>query len=162
MELVDDPMTEAAYARCQQYLPEACVEVFLEHDGGVLVARRTNEPARGEWFWPGARLYKGEPLEDAARRVARDELGLAVELTGRLGVYSHFWSTSSVPGVESRHTVNVVFRAMPIADGVEVDLDDQHDAYRFVSGPEPGLHAHVRRYLADAGYGGSRPAADGG
>ncbi|MFB6354232.1 MAG: NUDIX domain-containing protein [Halobacteriales archaeon] len=153
MEVVDDPIPEAEYAVCQRSLPEACVEVFLEHDGGVLLARRTNEPARGEWFWPGARLYKGERLDAAARRVAREELGIDVELTGRLGVYSHFWDRSAVDGVDSRHTVNVVFRARPAAAPFEVRLDDQHDAYRFVDGPEPGLHEYVRTYLADAGYG---------
>lgn len=152
MHVHDEPIPEQQYAACQEHLPEACVEVFLEHDGGVLLARRTNEPARGEWFWPGTRLYKGEALEDAARRVAREELGLSVELTGRLGVYSHFWDTSAVPGVESRHTVNVVFRAVPGDDDVEVVLDDQHDAYRFVTELEAGFHEYVRRYLIDAGY----------
>lgn len=155
MDIVDERLPEAEYAACQQYLPEVCVEVFLEHEGSALVARRTNEPARGEWFWPGARLYKGERLADAARRVAREELGLEVELAGRLGVYSHFWSTSALPGVDSRHTVNVVFRARPAA-ALDVSLDDQHDAWRLVSAPEPELHEYVRRYLVDAGYGGER------
>lgn len=153
MRVHDERLPEDVYATCQQHLPEACVEVFLEHDGGVLLARRTNEPARGEWFWPGARLYKGETLADAARRIGREELGIAVELTGRLGVYSHFWETSAVAGVDARHTVNVVFRASPRDDVSVIQLDDQHDRYRFVDGPEPGLHEYVRRYLADAGYG---------
>lgn len=152
MDIHDEPIPEEAFAVCQRHLPEACVEVFLEHDGGVLLARRTNEPAEGEWFTPGARLYKGETLPDAARRVGREELGIEVELTGQLGVYAHFWETSSVSGVESRHTVNVVFRATPTRDDFEIELDDQHDAYQFLSAPEPGLHEYMRQYLVDAGY----------
>lgn len=152
MDIVDEWIPEEAYATCQQYLPEACVEVFLECCTGVLVARRTNEPAKGEWFWPGARLKKGEALEAAAHRVARQELGIEVELGSRLGVYSHFWDTSALPGVGSRHTVNVVFRAEPATEPVDVRLDDQHDDYRFVTGPEAGLHDYVNRYLMDAGY----------
>lgn len=153
MRVHDDPIPESQFAVCQQHLPEACVEVFLEHGDGVLLARRTNEPAAGEWFTPGARLYKGETLSAAAHRVAREELGVAIELTGQLGVYGHFWDTSSVPGVDSRHTVNVVFRGRPAERGFEIELDEQHDAYRFVSTLEPDLHEYMRRYLSDAGYG---------
>jgi colanic acid biosynthesis protein WcaH len=153
MDVHDERIPSAQYAACQRYLPEVCVELVLEHDGGVLLARRTNEPARGEWFWPGSRLYKGEVLEAAAHRVAETELGLRVELTGRLGVYGHFWDTAALDGVESRHTVNVVFRARPVDDAFEISLDDQHDAFRFVSTPETDLHPYVHRYLADAGYG---------
>lgn len=152
MRVHDEPIPESQFAVCQQHLPEACVEVLLEHDGGVLLARRTNEPAAGEWFTPGTRLYKGETLADAAHRVAREELGVAVDLTGQLGVYSHFWDTSSVPGVDSRHTVNVVFRATPADSELDIELDEQHDAYRFVSTPDPELHEYMQRYLSDAGY----------
>lgn len=152
MQVHDDPIPAETFATIQRHVPEACVELFVEHDGGVLLAKRTKEPARGEWFWPGNRLYKGEALDDAARRVARAELGLEVELTGRLGVYSHCWETSSVPGVDTRHTVNVVFRARPASDDFDVALDDQHEAYRFVGAIEPDLHRYVRDYLVDAGY----------
>lgn len=153
MRVHDEHIPVEAFATIQRHVPEACVELLLEHDGGVLLARRTNEPAKGAWFWPGTRLYKGEGLADAARRVGRDELGIEVELTGQLGVYSHFWDTSAVEGVDARHTVNVVFRATPAEPPPEISLDDQHDAYRFVDGPEPGFHPYVERYLADAGYG---------
>lgn len=152
MRVHDEFIPAQEYARIQRRVPEACVEVFLERDGGVLLVRRTNEPAKDEWFWPGTRLYKGETLEAAAHRVAREELGLEVNVTGRLGVYSHFWDTSAVEGVDSRHTVNVVFRATPVEDDVEITLDDQHDAYRFAEKLDPGLHEYVRRYLKDAGY----------
>lgn len=153
MQVRDEFIPEQEYALIQRLVPEACVEVFVEHDGAVLLVRRTNEPAKGEWFWPGSRLYKGEPLEAAAQRVAREELGLEVDLTGRLGVYSHFWDRSAVEGVDTRHTVNVVFRARPVGNEIGITLDDQHADYRFVSAPEAGLHEYVRTYLADAGYG---------
>jgi len=55
---------ESLFGRCLDRLPQICVEPLLVHDGAVLLARRTNEPAAGEWFWPGGRLYKGERLDD--------------------------------------------------------------------------------------------------
>jgi len=152
MEVHDEPIPEDRFAICQRNLPEACIEVFLEHGDGVLLARRSNEPAKGEWFTPGARLYKGEELIDAAHRVAEEELGVEIELAGRLGVYSHFWDTSAVAGVETRHTVNIVYRASPVRPDFEITLDDQHDTYRFVTTATPELHPYMRHYLDDAGY----------
>lgn len=152
MDVHDERIPAGRYAAFQRSLPEACVELFVEHDGAALLLRRTNEPAKGRWFWPGGRLYKGEELEAAAHRVARTELGIAVELIDQLGVYSHFWDTSALDGVESRHTVNVVYRAEPAEEPFDLRLDDQHDDCRFVSTVEPDLHPYVRRYLSDAGY----------
>lgn len=149
MEVHDEHVPEATFGTCLAHLPEACVEVVVEHDGGVVLARRTNEPARGEWFWPGGRLYKGEGLEDGARRVAREELGLPVEVRELLGARSHFWDRSSVAGVEERHTVNLVYRVEPADADPTIVLDDQHDAHRVLREPEPGLHEYVRAYVED-------------
>ncbi len=148
MEVHDDHVPEATFATCLEHLPQVCVEVVVETDGGVLLARRTNEPARGEWFWPGGRLYKGEDLESAARRVAREELGLAVAVRELLGARSHFWDRTAVEGLEDRHTVNLVYRVAPTEKDPTVALDDQHDAHRVLREPEPGLHEHVREYVA--------------
>ena len=90
MEVYDEHIPEETFGACLDALPQVCVEVLLERDGRLLVARRTNEPARGEWFWPGGRLYKGEKLDDAARRIGREELGLDVNVVECVGVYSHF------------------------------------------------------------------------
>lgn len=151
MDVHDDRVPEAQFAAFLEQMPQCCVEVVLETDEGVLLTKRTNEPAKGEWFWPGSRLYKGEWLDDAAHRVAAEELGIDVELVDRLGVYEHRWNTSALPGASSRHTVNVVYHAQPREPDPDIRLDDQHSDYRFVSEIEPGLQEYVRRYLADSG-----------
>jgi len=145
----DKYISDDLFAEFTARMPECCVEVVLQHEGGVLLARRTNEPAKGEWFWPGGRLYKGEELSAAAERIAREELGIDVNVHEPIGVYSHFWETSAVQDNESRHTVNVSFCVTPVTDRFEITLDDQHDDYRFVTEFEPGLHEYVREYLTD-------------
>lgn len=150
METHDTFIPEEAYAAFLARMPLVCVELFVEHDQAVLLCRRTTEPARGEWFWPGSRLFKGETLEAAAHRVAEDELGVTVSLGDLLGVYSHFWETSPFEEVEDQHTVNVVFRATLLDDQADINLDEQHDDFRFISAVEPDLHPYVRTYLEDA------------
>jgi ADP-ribose pyrophosphatase YjhB (NUDIX family) len=54
----------------------------------VVLIRRGIEPGRGRWAYAGGYLEGGETLEAGAVRETEEETGLAVELTGLLGVYS--------------------------------------------------------------------------
>jgi 8-oxo-dGTP diphosphatase len=46
----------------------------------VLLIRRAQEPLKGEWSLPGGAVELGETLEEAARREALEETGLAIEV----------------------------------------------------------------------------------
>lgn len=151
MDVRDEHIPVETFGTCTELLPQVCVELFVEHDDGVVVTKRTNDPAKGEWFWPGSRLYKGERLTAAAHRVASQELGIAIEIKAQLGVYSHFWETSSLPGSPTRHTVNVVYRVRPTATEIDVQLDDQHSDWRLLTEREADLHQYVHRYIDDSG-----------
>lgn len=54
---------------------------LLDEGGRVLAARRRN----GGWEFPGGKVEAGESDEDALVRECREELGVEVTLTGRLG-----------------------------------------------------------------------------
>jgi colanic acid biosynthesis protein WcaH len=129
-----------------RYAPQVCVDLVVAHDGGVLLARRTNQPARGEWFWPGGRLRKGEELSAAVDRITSAELGLDVRVREQLGAAEHHWDVSSVDGVESRHTVPIVYAVEPAGE-FSVTLDDQHDEWRILREREDDLHEYVTAYL---------------
>ena len=150
MEVNDDHIPEEQFAECLAAMPQPCVEIVVDGpEGGVLLVKRTNRPAQWEWFWPGGRIYRGEELRPAARRVAREELGIQVGVRELLGAHSHFWDESSVEGLDDRHTVNVVFHVEPVADDPEIELDDQHSDFRFLREPERGLHEYVQAYIDD-------------
>ncbi|EMA22363.1 ADP-ribose pyrophosphatase [Haloarcula argentinensis DSM 12282] len=146
MDIHDERIPTATFATCLDNMPQPCVDLVVEYEGGVVLTRRQNEPAKGEWFWPGSRLFKGERLDDAAPRIAEAELGLTSVETERLGVSEHFWDTSSVDGVDSRHTIPIVYRVVP-DDGEEMTLDDQHDAYQVVTEPPADANRYVSEYF---------------
>lgn len=153
MKVHDSHVPADQFGAFIEQFPQACVELVVTTKEGILLTRRTNPPAQGEWFWPGSRLYKGEQLSAAARRVGREELGLEVSLLEQLGVQEHFWETTNVQGATSRHTVNVVYLAEPVDSTAEIVLDDQHDAYRYVTRSSPDLHEYVSEYIEEYGLG---------
>jgi 8-oxo-dGTP diphosphatase len=59
-----------------------------DHDRVVLV-RRAIEPGYGRWVFPGGYVDRGEPIEIAAVREAREESGLEVRLDGLVNLYSY-------------------------------------------------------------------------
>jgi colanic acid biosynthesis protein WcaH len=78
-------------------------------------------------------------------------LGIEVELGAQLGIYSHFWDSGAFDDVETTHTVNIVYRATT-ATPEDIELDDQHNAIRFVKHTNKAFHDYVNAYLRDAGY----------
>ena len=68
------------------------VRVMMIQDGNVWLVRQTY--LRG-WFMPGGGLKRGETLEEAARREAREETGAELGKITLMGAYSNFteWKT---------------------------------------------------------------------
>jgi 8-oxo-dGTP diphosphatase len=61
-------------------------DVIIEVGGGIVLIRRRHPPPG--WALPGGFMDPGESIAAAARREAKEETGLDVELTELLGVYS--------------------------------------------------------------------------
>jgi ADP-ribose pyrophosphatase YjhB (NUDIX family) len=59
-----------------------------DEEGRIVLLRRAFEPGAGRWTFPGGFVDLGESVEAAARREAREELCVDLELEGLVGVYS--------------------------------------------------------------------------
>ena len=94
----------------------------------IILIERLNSPFG--WAIPGGFIDYGEPSEVAARREAKEETGLAVELVEQFHVYSD-------PSRDPRqHTMSVVFLAM--AKGEPQAGDDAKNIGIFESWRIPG------------------------
>jgi 8-oxo-dGTP diphosphatase len=69
--------------------PKVVGATIPELDGKVLLTRRTIDPGRGLWTFPGGFVDFDETVTAAAVRETREETGLDVALDGLLNVYTY-------------------------------------------------------------------------
>jgi ADP-ribose pyrophosphatase YjhB (NUDIX family) len=102
--------------------PLVTADIIIRHSQGIVLVERKNEPYG--WALPGGFVEVGESLEDAARREAKEETSLDIELVEQFHAYSK-------PSRDVRaHTVTVVFIA--VADtGILKGRDDARQAKVF-------------------------------
>ena len=139
------------YDQILLHVPISCVDVVIVHDGGVLLVRRNNPPACGEWWVPGGRVMKGETLREAARRKALGEVGLDCHVGPTIQTAETIFHDG--PRGIPVHSINTCFLLYPIADGdgVRVRTDADHSGWRWVKDSSGGLHPYVVRCLQGAG-----------
>jgi ADP-ribose pyrophosphatase YjhB (NUDIX family) len=121
--------------------PKVAVAVVLGGDAGVLLGKRCIEPGAGLWSFPAGYVNRGEVLEEAAIREVREEFGLAIRLTGLVGVYSE----------RGNPVILVVYAGEVVAGQPRADGHELSDVRRFELDqlPERLAFQHDRRVLAD-------------
>jgi 8-oxo-dGTP diphosphatase len=108
--------------------PRPAAAVLLERDGSeaagaeVLLLRRAVEPGLGDWDLPAGYLDPQESFEHGARREAREESGIEVELLALSGVYHS----------PAANAVTAVFRARPADPAASVRLDFESSEHAWV------------------------------
>ncbi len=59
-------------------------DLIIEYnDQGVILVKRTIAPYQNQWALPGLRMLKGESIDDTLKRIAKQELGLIVDLKNK-------------------------------------------------------------------------------
>lgn len=135
-----------------------CIDLIITRfDGRVLLGRRVHRPAKGYWFVPGGRIFKGEALDAAFSRLALAEIGLHFNRSDArfLGVYQHFYDDSvfgDEPTDPSTHYVVLAYHLEFSDTDVLEPPTIQHEAYDWWSAGEMNdcvfVHDYTRAYLS--------------
>lgn len=138
------------YKKIQELLPICCVDLVIKNkEGEFLLIKRKNQPAKGQWWIAGGRIKKGEKLEKAALRKAKEETGLDVILEKQLGAKGTIFNK----GVFGKkvHTINIIFLAQ--AKGKKkVKLDSQSADFQWFKKINPNWHSYLKKVLKSAGF----------
>jgi ADP-ribose pyrophosphatase YjhB (NUDIX family) len=122
--------------------------VVIIQDGQVLLGKNERY---GTWGLPGGLVENGESVAQAALREIREELGIDVQLTRLIGVYSRpHWRNGGY------HVV--VFAARPVGGTLQPDPGEVVDARYFDPAALPdllpaGMRLQIAAALADIGGG---------
>jgi ADP-ribose pyrophosphatase YjhB (NUDIX family) len=131
---------QALYDQITKYMPIVSVEAIIISNGATLFLRRNNHPAKGEWWFPGGRIRKGESLLQALQREVKEETGLEITSHKLIDVYSRVFP--------ERHDIAIVFLCK--CGKGNVKLNDEHSEYRFSKTAPDNLHRFMAETIRDA------------
>jgi len=136
------------YHQIITYVPIACVDIAIVHNHCVLLVKRLDEPAKGQWWPPGGRVHKGEMMRDTAKRKALEEVGLQCEV-GPL-IYTAETVFNDGPNGIPVHSINSCFLLRPLS--VDIKLDNHHKVWSWfsVENLRNKLHPYVIKCLLAA------------
>jgi ADP-ribose pyrophosphatase YjhB (NUDIX family) len=128
------------------------VTAFVRDGAGrLLLIRRTDNDL---YAIPGGALELGERLTETVRREVMEETGVAVEVTGLIGVYSDPEHVIEFADVEVRQEFSVCFRAEPV--GGDLRTSDESKEVLWVAPAElhglnihPSIRLRIRHGLED-------------
>lgn len=143
----DKPIPPEEYRIIAQNVPIVSIDLLVHHNGGLVLGKRQNEPAKGEWFVPGGTVLKGESRIQALHRIANKELGVDVIVGEVLGTYEHFYESAATSNVNSKQYLATAYVVTPKSGSLE--SDSQHESLRVFTSPFPDLHDYIARYLRD-------------
>lgn len=151
------PAPEDVFLQTVKYFPTVSINLIIKNpDGETLYLRRANQPAKGQWWLPGGRLYNGETFTDAAVRIAEEEADLKgaalidvsreyfEELFDTDG-YSEEDMSHYAPDITHIHYVTTV-AYMEVGNDHEVTLDDQSSDFAW-SKKSLSTHPYQDRYF---------------
>jgi colanic acid biosynthesis protein WcaH len=149
--MIKPPIPELLYDEILRSMPIACVDIAIVCNGRILLVLRKEPPAKGQWWFPGGRVFKGETMKQTAQRKSAEEVGLICHV----GPILHTGETifPDGPRAIAVHTINSCFLLYPVGgfSNLEVRLDENHLEYKWVGSIPEGLHPYVVKCLRKAG-----------
>ena len=117
----------------------------------VLLVKRKEEPAIGQWWVPGGCMFKTEPAEKAALRVAKRETGLKCKIIRQLpNAREIFHGMKTIPYDGIMDYLSVDYLMEPVGSK-KIKLDNTSTDYKFITDIEKTLHTYMKIRLKKCG-----------
>ena len=148
MNYLSDEEYEFIYSRS----PRICVDLLIYNTkGDMLLTKRSIEPYKDHWHFPGGRIKFREPVEKAIERIFKGELGQDLEVNPHMIGFCQFLEEEQKG--QLRHSISLV-HVINLRNDTDFMIDDNANDIRFFSGSEmpspiiPSQH----EFLINHGY----------
>ena len=140
----DTLLPEKLYKRFTRSLPLFCVDIIAKSDKGIILGKRKNEPAKGQYWLPGGRLHFRESFEDCAKRKMKEETGFDVKVKGFANLYSMRFDNP-----HPYKSISLVAYSVIIGGSLDLRNSDLEKVI-FVNRVEDWMHPYMKRILTGA------------
>jgi colanic acid biosynthesis protein WcaH len=141
---------EQDYRKVLTWLPILCVDLVIIHEKKCLLLKRGNEPALGQYWFPGGRINKLETIKEAAIRKAKEETNLNCEFVKSISIEETIFPKNENMGTDV-HTLNICCHLIPNnIDSLKIDKD--HDEYIWIGESSNTFHDAVNHPLSLMGF----------
>lgn len=122
----EHPLTQKEFGSIYSKVPRLTVEIVVKNKvGAIYLVKRAIEPCKGKWHLPGGTVRFGEPMIEAAKRIAERELSISVqdlELKGYIEYPSHYLNRLDSP-------VGIVFEVTEFSGQLESNNEASEGAW---------------------------------
>ena len=143
MQLLDETenwkIPSSLYEVIVDVLPISSVEAIILKDDKLLFLRRKNNPVKGQWWFPGGRIRKGETLQEALVREVKEETGLTVTTSKLVNVYSRIF--------DKRHDITIAYVCKCKPD--KITLNNEHSEYKYTKKPPKNIDPYLNEVIKD-------------
>jgi colanic acid biosynthesis protein WcaH len=147
---MENKISSELYNQIVENMPIPCVDMVLIKDNKVLLILRKNKPAKNEWFFPGGRVLKNETLDQAVHRKIKEEIGIEVIIKAKIGGYETIFKDGIFDNLKTgTHTINVVFLVVPKDTTAPINLDNNHENFKWIDKIGQDLHPYIKQVLKD-------------
>ncbi|MEK7161523.1 MAG: NUDIX domain-containing protein [Patescibacteria group bacterium] len=132
-------LPEKEFKKIFARVPRLCVDLVIQTKDGVILSKRDIEPWKGYWQLAGGSVYFGESIQVAAKRIAKEELGINIVVKKTLG-YAEFLEEVQMVG---RHSVSIVLLCTILSKKVTGSWQGSRIGF-FKDLPKPVIPAHKK------------------
>lgn len=143
--MMNNIISPDTYELIKKNIPIVCVDLLIIKQGEVLLLKRKYPPARGQWWFPGGRIFKDETMFEAAKRKGKEELDLILEAQRIISVEESIFNLQN--DVVDVHTINVVIQMKIMNSNYTIKHDNSHTDFKWFRNINIPLHSAVKNPL---------------
>lgn len=136
-------IANGTYEIIKKSMPIPCVDLIVVNgQNEILMLKRTNDPAKGEWWFPGGRVHFNETRIEAVMRKLKQECGLEAKKIQEIGTTDLILENSDNT---LSHAITTVYKVEANGD---VIIDEQSRTYAQKT-PKEWLSCDIHIFLKD-------------